>query len=518
MRALRIAALWCALPVLAFLPLTLRAQATPCVSQPLLEPVRLTDTTASAERDVSHKAGACRGIATLVRLPAGLRFRVQFPPCTAGEPWRTGADYTTMASAMRAAARLPACPPVIVPPPPPIDTTPVPPPPPPIDTTPVPPVPGTAWLESFSGQPTTPTPFVSNRWDIQRYSRDREVWVTPDAMPADHGAMDCAGPPATHTMASYAGMVFLCRDHMMTALKGIGYGAVILTPNAMLDWSSGPATLSFALSTLRRTRRDWMSFYLTPWSDALVIPTIDDAPGLNAQPRNGVWVLHTASGNLCASVLQNFGATRLPCTEPSDIEARFAARGSSTSASRRDTVTITISRTHLRVTWGGLPMVDADFPAPLAFTQAVVQLGHYSYNPDKECGVSPIAGNGACTANTWHWDDVRLSNAVPFTIIGSSPRSIVMADGAVTLNAPAPANATLRFHSIGTEPDISFTNGATWVRPTRLAVNKTNDPDMQYSTPIPAGTTRVLFRRARALVPWWNVNEMLVHDVHVWAR
>jgi hypothetical protein len=396
---------------------------------------------------------------------------------------------------------------------------PPPPPPPPIDTIPVPPpTPGSVWLETFSGQPTTPTRFMSNRWDIQRYSRDREVWVTPDAMPADHGAMDCAGPPATHTMASYDGMVFLCRDHMMTAVKGEGYAAVVLTPNAQLDWANGPATLSFALSTLRRTRRDWMSFYLTPWAEALMIPTRDDAPGLNSQPRTSLWIRHEDSGNLCAYVLLSFGATKLPCADSRDIEARFAAIGMATSPSRRDTVTITISSTRVRVTWGALPMVDAALPQPLPFTQAVVQLGHYSYNPDKECYISPIAGNGTCTANTWHWDDVRLSNSVPFTIIGSTPRALLNADGAFTLNAPAPANAMLRFHAIGTEPDISFTNGATWIVPTRLPVSKTNDPDMQYATPIPAGTTRILFRRARRLVSHWNLSEMNVHDVHVWAR
>lgn len=383
---------------------------------------------------------------------------------------------------------------------------------------PLPPAEG-EWLDSFTFPVEEPETFTSPDWEVQRYSLARETWDTPEAMQADHGEHDCAGPPAQHPLTSYDGMVFRCRDHVMTAVKAEGYGVIVLTPNRMLDWSEGPATLSFNLSTKRNTRRDWLSFTLSPFEDALTIPAPNDAPSLNGQPRNAVWVKHMASGNLCAHIIREFTEQQLPCRENPDIEDRFTAAGSSTSASRRDPVVITVSRTHITVSWAGMVMVDADFPQPLTFTRAVVQLGHYSYNPTKDCDYAPQLG---CAANTWHWDEVKLSRAVPFTIIKSKPRALNYSDGMVTLDAPAPANAHLRFGAYGFEADVSFDGGVTWVKPTAFSYARTNDPDGQFHAPIPEGTTSVRFRRVRTRpIAWWPQDfgwGSQIRDVTVWAK
>ena len=387
-------------------------------------------------------------------------------------------------------------------------------------TPPDPPVPSAGeWSDTFVFPTEVPAPFVSPNWEIQRYSRDRETWVTPEMMMADHGATTCGGPPESHHIATYEDMVFRCRDHVMTAIKAGGYGVIILTPNRMLDWANAPATLSFNLSTKRNTKRDWMSFYLTPYEDALAVPAPEDAVSLNGQPRNAVWILHTAEGNLCARVIRDFKVTNLPCIDYwKEIEDKFIAMGSTASASRRDPVVITVSRTHLTVSWADMKMVDTDFPEPLTFARGVVQLGHYSYNPMKDCEFTP---QFSCNANTWHWDDVKLSNALPFTIVGSSPRAVVNGDGEFTLNAPAPANAMLRFSVNNFEVDVAF-DGGPWVKPKALSYVRVNDPDGQFTVAIPEGTTKIRTRRDINRPVGWIPRDLgygsQVRDVSVWAR
>ena len=47
---------------------------------------------------------------------------------------------------------------------------------------------------------------------------------------------------------------------------------------------------------------------------------------------------------------------------------------------------------------------------------------------------------------------------------------------------------------------------------------KTTEPERQYWTPIPAGTTQVQFRPAR-LITWWNErNSWIARDFAVFAR
>src|SRR5207302_8424505 len=86
----------------------------------------------------------------------------------------------------------------------------------------------------------------------------------------------------------------------------------------------------------------------------------------------------------------------------------------------RTTFELHLSRTHLKF---GMPAynlwwMDGDI-ADLGWSSGVVQLGHHSYNPDKACDF-----NGTCGPNTWHWDNVSISAAVPFTILRATPRAV----------------------------------------------------------------------------------------------
>ena len=68
-------------------------------------------------------------------------------------------------------------------------------------------------------------------------------------MDAAHGP-GCEPPPATHPTSDYGDAVYLCKDHMMTAINAGGYGMIYLTPDRQIDFSEGEATIRFDVSTL----------------------------------------------------------------------------------------------------------------------------------------------------------------------------------------------------------------------------------------------------------------------------
>src|SRR5262249_4855131 len=167
-----------------------------------------------------------------------------------------------------------------------------------------------------------------------------------------------------------------------------------------------------------------------------------------------------------------------------------------------------LSRTHVRF---GMPAydlwwVDAEI-ADLGWDQGVVQLGHHSYQPTRNCA--------ACGPNTWHWDNVAISSAVPFTMLRADRRYVdADTEPTVTFLAPAPEGAHLRFAAVGSEIQVSFDGGATW-QPAQLQRQQRTNPArfQSYWTPVPAGTTGVAFRSLGALAgePW------MVRDVAIWA-
>src|SRR2546423_1025342 len=110
----------------------------------------------------------------------------------------------------------------------------------------------TTLLQTFDGSPAHPTPYVPTDWDITILSHSA---TSLRPMNADHGS-DCSAPPATHVVARTDDMVFMCNGHIMTAVNN-GYGAVYLTPNALMDFSQGESVLKWDMSTNRTASRDW---------------------------------------------------------------------------------------------------------------------------------------------------------------------------------------------------------------------------------------------------------------------
>jgi hypothetical protein len=366
-----------------------------------------------------------------------------------------------------------------------------------------------AFLEEFTGSPTTPLPWQPTDWEITVHSRDRETWQTLETMSADHSHHDCGPTPGSHTMSAYTQTVFLCRDHLMTAINASGYGVIYLTPNQMVDFSTGEAVVRFDLSTLRRSNRDWIDLWLTPYEDHLQLPLDEWLPDLQGEPRRAVHIALAISNNSAfrGDIFADFQPTPLPIT-PEGWQGYETFL--TPSATRRDTFELRISRTHLKF---GMPAYNfwwIDTPiADLGWSEAVVQFGHHSYNPEKACDF-----DGTCRANTWHWDNVLIQPARPFTLLRGNVRAVGPTDNRpLHFTAPAPANAHLRFSGIGNNLAVSFDAGATW-QPAQKQVQERNAEEhfSSYWTPAPVGATHVQIRGDQ----WWG-GDWHARDFSIWA-
>ncbi|MGE3271350.1 MAG: hypothetical protein AB7P40_21555, partial [Chloroflexota bacterium] len=268
------------------------------------------------------------------------------------------------------------------------------------------------FLEPFDGRPDQPTPWHAPNWDVTIHSRDRETWDQLEPMAAQHGG-NCSAPPDAHVINSYDDVVFQCNNHMMTAINASGYGLIYLTPNQQVDFSGGEAVIRFDLSTLRSSTRDWVDIWITPFEDQVQLPLDSWLPDLTGEPQRSVHVRMKDSGGKTS-----FSANVFRGNQMEELEGSWWLGYEdflTPSAVRRDPFEIRISRTSLKV---GMPdynqwWVNSKM-ADLGWDRAVVQFGHHSYTPSKDC-------NG-CGPNTWHWDNIGIEPAVPFTIIPGDRR------------------------------------------------------------------------------------------------
>jgi hypothetical protein len=350
------------------------------------------------------------------------------------------------------------------------------------------------FVETFEGAPASPQPFTSPSWNVAVHNRG-----TLSGLPtfqAHHGH-DCGAPPATHTVNSHEGAVFQCRNHVMTSMNAEGYGLVYMTPNHMVDFSRGEAVIKFDVSTLRTAKRDWIDLWITPFEDNVTYPLQRWLPDLQGEPKNALTIrMDNGSGGsfFKGEIYRNWELQQLGGDSWNTIEKLIE-----TSATKRETFELRISRTSVKF---GMPehnlwWINTTF-ADLGWGTGVVQLGHHSYNPLKDGG----------TPNTWHWDNVSISPAIPFTIINANQRTADNASPVVTFQRPAPANAHLRFAAVGVV-QLSYDGGQTWQAPTRA--NTLRGPGggeikreafSSYWHPIPQGVQAVQFKFDRD--DWYN--------------
>jgi hypothetical protein len=366
--------------------------------------------------------------------------------------------------------------------------------------------------------PAAPQPWVPgpvNDWDLVT-----NIDGPTDAngtMEASHGA-DCGAPPATHHVVSLVDSVFLCKNHMMTALYGGGdafvtYGAIYFAPAQMADWSQGAATVSWKVSTQRLSTRDWWQVNLTPFAQNMALPLTDDLPAYQGQPETGLELRQdtgTCTQGQKGSILR---VSTITNAQPKEItqESPCVEDAVSPSAATRSQFQIDVSPGHLKVYMPGTSVVWYDGPLSLGFNQAVVQFSHHSYNPLK--GENPVGGPAA--PNTFHWSDVAITPAAPFTMLRpEQPFSLHEGqDPVLKLPQAAPQGSYLRFAGLGNF-EVSADGGKSW-QPARVqGANRAPEHFASYWTPVPAGTTEVSIRGQRnaSNLPWW------VEDVSVWAQ
>lgn len=355
--------------------------------------------------------------------------------------------------------------------------------------------PAREFVETFDGAPAQPTVWSSPRWDL--IVHDRTDGAT-NAMEADHDHT-CGAPPGTHAVHAPSEAVFLCRDHLMTALNSSdpGYAVIYLTPAAMVDWSSGPATISFDVSTGRSTKRDWIDLWLTPWDQNMVLPSEPYTPDLNGPPKKS---LHfRVTNNFAWQIHHHPEDVKLSQNDWQDLPMPY-------SRVQRDRFTFTLGGGFIKVEYknvatGRSMLVErVPLPADLGFSHAVLQLGHHSYTPGKDCDFMKI---GACGANTWHWDNVRISPALPFNM--TKLRSLA-APGTVEVSP-----GLLRFAARGVT-EINWGSG--WVTAEPVNGPMANDGQFaSYLVPVPEGAVRAAIRgEATWAGPWRAVN------IAIWSQ
>lgn len=367
-------------------------------------------------------------------------------------------------------------------------------------------LPPRAFVDTFDGRPSAPTPWHGAGWDVTVHSRNRETWDKLEPMAAGHGA-DCAAPPASHMMTEYDDAVFQCNDHIMTSINAGGYGAIYLTPNQMVDFSEGEAIVRFDLSTIRSSPRDWVDLWLTPYEDHLQLPLESWLPDLTGEPSRSIHLKMDFTNDLSifkAFVYRGNQVEELKINTWNGYEKVLTP-----SAVRRDTIELHVSRTSVKL---GMPQynfwwIDTRM-ADLGWDHAVVQFGHHSYSPYK-C-------DGQCAPNTWHWDNVTIAPATPFTIIPADRRAASTDLGTtVQFDAPAPEGSHLRFAAAGSGMQVSFDGGGSWVMAQARPVREGKDPYynvLSYWTPMPAGASSIMLRGSD-----WGGGAWQARDFSIWS-
>jgi hypothetical protein len=301
----------------------------------------------------------------------------------------------------------------------------------------------------------------------------------------------------------------------MTAINAGGYGLIYLTPNQMIDFGDGPATIRFDVSTQRMSKRDWIDLWLSPWDSNLALPFDQGEVDLQGGPQTAV---HVYTGNSQNSPILNIatdGQSKDYGPFPFTERAMTAgiAEGTNQSAVRQP-LQLTISTTHIKFERLASPTAPAlvfiDTEAAVPFSRAVVQFGHHSYNPTKD---------GSGVPATWHWDNIEFSNAVPFGVTRSIERYADEANPTLHFAEPSGAGAMLRFGGIG-KLQISTDGGRTWATPKlqdgtqQLAGNHHAEHMSSYWTPVPEGTREVRFRFAP---DDWYRGPYLVEGAAIWT-
>lgn len=398
-----------------------------------------------------------------------------------------------------------------------------------------PPLPaGAGWTfpNTGFGSPARPQ-FVGSiaqmrNWDLMIHQRDEQQWDSVASFPMQHGD-SCDAPPATHWAQTVAGpdggVMYTCRNHLMTAIANsfAGYAVELLTVPQMMDFSKSESVFSFSMSTLHLSEFTWVEFWVQPFAQNLVLPRDELDPDGAGTPKNAIEVrmgVHAApQTDFGVSVFRDFAQQELPT--PGDflpLESVVVP-----SAIKRANFELHLSSNHVKF---GLPpqpgllppydqsgawWADSDI-APLPWSRGLVSFGNTSYDA---CGHSPcvdpapaVDGSGAHYPDTWHWSDFQIRSTAPVHIVRPDQSAVDGRDGSTTVGVsfsePAPAGGFLRFSGWG-KIELSFDGGNSFmagsIQPSssfpKGQPGQDSDYFANYFTPVPQGTSRVVFRGTR---------------------
>lgn len=361
---------------------------------------------------------------------------------------------------------------------------------------------------TFDGQPGAPLPFTSKHWEIAPYDLWGEgIDGVNRVLNAQHGP-NCEPPgedgSVTHPVSQYRDFVYLCRDHIMT-VANVG---LYMTPDQMVDFSSGPAIIRFDVSTVSRSARDWIDVWIQAW-DTQEQRILDDGMDAQALPRNAI---HIEQGSGCCGPrsdgifhVEVYNGSRQRVAELAAPEGAYWRNVLKPSAQARSTVEIVLSANHIKV-WmpqHGLVWIDSAIPT-LSFRQGVVTFGHHNYSAEK--GEDILTKSETGRPNTWHWDNFVISPSAPFTIIHADRRAGKKGpELTFNFDEPAPVNSYLRFEAFGEAVNVSFDGGKS-MPATRTGELRAFEHATSYFTPVPEGTKQVTFAIKGGLAQVSNVS------------
>ena len=141
-------------------------------------------------------------------------------------------------------------------------------------------------------------------------------------------------------------------------------------------------------------------------------------------------------------------------------------------------------------------LVYFDVAETVNFSSGIVQFGHHSYNPTKD---------GAGVPATWHWDNISVEPATPFTIVKADRR--YTEGGPVNFASPAPSGAYLRFSAV-----CRVTVDGAPVTPVKPVQDEAKFSS--YFLPIAAGTQSASIGFAP---DGWYTGPCLAKDFSIWS-
>lgn len=381
-----------------------------------------------------------------------------------------------------------------------------------------------SFTETFTGNPSTPQAMDPANFEVIRLGlwQDDPTGAVPAQ--AQHGPQ-CESPETNgsvrHAITDYSQFTFQCRDHLMTYVSG-EMVATYMTPNNLLDLSSGSGTVKWDVSTLSLSTRDWISVFIQGWDQQEQRILDNQIPGNQANPRNamqieqggigpafesgsGMWHIEWYDANRELTALINDGCCGASVNKATPM-----------SAVTRTTFQLDITPGHVRL-WlpqFNLTLAEGNMPQ-VPWSAGLVTFAHHTYSPSKGYNPACEAGMlGPCDvtqgeSNTHHWDNFTIAPAIPFTIIKPDHRGTRQGD-TFTFAQPAPANALVRFEAWGDDVRVSF-DGAPAIAATRTGAYNFGENPSSFIASVPQGTTRARF----IVTPSWCCAE--VNNPHIFA-